>query len=276
MRTGAVAVLAVVALGVNAAGAGAATKAKGARRLIHAVSAFETQDTVVLGGTIDTEVTGGKDAGQSVSIPFTGTLDNRTLTGTFSIDLSDASPNLGSLDEVLSNGTAYVKIGSVSPKIADALGGKNWVKLDQDEMRQLGFDSSQSDPRSTLDILRGVSNEVTDLGHDAVHGVDTTHYHAAIDAKKALTRVPSSQRDRFNRVYGHSRTIPTDVWIDGDGLPRKIVETLSGSAAGDSVRTRTTMEFSDYGAPVHVKIPPASDTASYRQFLDAKAQSQTS
>jgi hypothetical protein len=170
----------------------------------------------------------------------------------------------------LSVETAGCDVGQV------ALGGKNWVKLDQDEMKQLGFDSSQSDPRSTLDILRGVSNDVTDLGHDAVHGVDTTHFRAAVDVKRALARVPSSQRDRFNRVFGRSKTIPTDVWIDGDGLPRKIVETLSGSAAGDSVTSRTTMEFSDYGTPVHVKIPPASDTASYQQFLDAKAQSQTS
>ena len=58
-------------------------------------------------------------------------------------------------------------------------------------------------------------------------------------------------------------TFPMDVWIDGDGLPRRFTMELKIPGAG-SVAMR--MDFTDYGRSVDVSAPPASETISMQQL----------
>ena len=67
-----------------------------------------------------------------------------------------------------------------------------------------------------------------DQGSEDVDGVSTTKYHAVIDLDKIAGLAPADQREAVGRLgelaedtYGISE-LPLDVWIDDQGLPRKL------------------------------------------------------
>jgi hypothetical protein len=280
-RTALVVLVVLGLVGTLATGAGAASKrSKASKRVARAASAFANQDSARVSGSIDVEIKSGRDAGERVEFPFSGSVDNRTLSGSFTFDLSglDLPSASGSFEEILTDGALYVSIGSLNPKIEDALGGKHWVKVETKDIP--GFDSQtdETDPSSTLDGLRGVSNIVDEVGRSTVRGVDTTHYRATIDVGKALTQVPPTQRDRLANAFSKfkSPTIPVDVCIDSDGLPRKYALTIDVTQKGGTAHLRESFEFYDYGVSVRVKAPPADDVADYSELKDLERTSQAS
>jgi hypothetical protein len=63
--------------------------------------------------------------------------------------------------------------------------------------------------------------------------------------------------DSLESTYGITE-LPMDVWIDNDGLPRKLDYSISAKVSGQSVKTTLEMELSDYGVDVNVSAPPSS------------------
>jgi hypothetical protein len=109
-----------------------------------------------------------------------------------------------------------------------------------------------------------------------VRGVDTVHYRGTLDVEKAVARAPEASRARVRSALAQfDDGTRLDVWIDAEGLPRRY--SLSADAVKDSQRASIVESFDiyDYGAPVDVKVPPASDTASYSELQAAKRQGQT-
>jgi hypothetical protein len=210
-------------------------------------------------------------------MPFTATIDNTTRTGTFSFDMKDFGlGGSGKVEAVMTDGAIYMNIGALDSKIQDALHGKNWVKLDPKDLGT-GAQLQQSDPSSALDGLRGISSDVREAGHATVRGVDTVHYRGTLDVEKAVAKAPEASRARVRSALaqfdGGARL---DVWIDAGGLPRRF--SLSADVVKDHQRASLVESFDiyDYGVQVNVKVPPASDTASYSELQAAERASQAS
>jgi hypothetical protein len=55
--------------------------------------------------------------------------------------------------------------------------------------------------------------------------------------------------------------VPADVWIDGAGRLSKLTATfdVAASAQIPGARMRLTLEFREFGAPVQITPPPATD-----------------
>ena len=54
-------------------------------------------------------------------------------------------------------------------------------------------------------------------------GTETTHYRTTVDLELALETAPASQQSTIQALIDAGTTfLPADVWIDGDGLVRKI------------------------------------------------------
>jgi hypothetical protein len=269
------ALVVLVALGLVAAlatGAGAASKrSKAAKRVAAAATEFAHEGSARMEGSVTVEATGGKDAGLKFSLPFDGAVDNRTRTGRLSIDLSSTGiPGAsGKVQEVYTGGVIYMSLDAFGPKLAGGVDGKHWVKLDLSEYAQVGQSQTQADPTSTLDGLRGVSNDVQDLGQENVRGVDTTHYHATIDVAKALAKVPASHRQRVESALSQfgNGDLPIDVWIGRDGVPRRYSMSMDLTKSGESMHFTEQFDFFDFGVPVDVHVPPASDVANYSDLL---------
>jgi hypothetical protein len=133
------------------------------------------------------------------------------------------------LEAVAANGSFYVRGGPV-----DSFANGKWVRVKAGDR---GFDLGQADPAKLLEYLRS-SSSVERLGQATVRGVQTTHYVARVRA-------------------GTSR-VPLDVWVDGQGLVRRLHVNWQGADA--------SVDLFDFG-DVNVSVPAASDTVDLSNML---------
>jgi hypothetical protein len=161
------------------------------------------------------------------------------------------------------------------PAVA-SLGTKPWLKIDGlgAALGQLG--GSSPNPTSQAELLRGLDNVKT-IGREEIDGVGTTHYTGTIDFKKALAETQaklgadsplSKQLAQSQATFGDQMVIPASVWIDDQYRPRRIE--FSVTAAGKTVQM--TMDYSNFGEPVVVTAPPASDVQDMSSVGDLLGQ----
>lgn len=124
-----------------------------------------------------------------------------------------------------------------------------------------------TDPGDMLSALRAVSSGVTKLGSGVIRGVQVTHFRVSVDPAKAAARVPRSRRPGFEAFAHHlgTGTIPVGVWVDQQDLVRQVQISLHpdhGQGMPAGARVTQTIDFWDFGVPVRVSPPPASEVAS--------------
>jgi hypothetical protein len=161
------------------------------------------------------------------------------------------------VDTIVTGDVFYMR----SPVFAQVVtGGKQWIKLDLARLaEQRGIDLSSlldasPTPTNALAYLAGAS-EVEKLGSESVQGSEATHYEVSVDLERAASHAKGSVRTSLKRVISQSRlkTLPLDVWVDGDGYVRKVsYEERSGRREPAEV----TIELHDFGRPVSIKPPP--------------------
>lgn len=154
-----------------------------------------------------------------------------------------------------------------------------WVSFDVGAAGEPGLVGTGNDVGQTLDYLRG-AGDVVEVGPDTVGGVTTTHYRTTIDLAEAVDRAPAGQRDYVRESVEQLETmtgtteLPFDVWVDGDGLPRRLVYTIDVGATDvtgqvpTGVEMTLTMDLFDYGAPVSVTAPPRDDVTDVTDQLE--------
>lgn len=164
---------------------------------------------------------------------------------------------------------------------------KPWIRadvadwVDVSRLQSSGNGASQNDPSQTLQWLRGMSNDVKSLGIETVRGVRTTHYRGTIDMTRAMEELtaalsdsaPAAIREAFER---QQRTMPSsqtvDVWIDDDGLARRMRYTSSmGSDLPQlkGVKMETSIELFDFGKPVNISLPQPEEVQDFAAVLKA-------
>ncbi|CAN5664743.1 hypothetical protein BH24ACT14_BH24ACT14_03950 [soil metagenome] len=136
-----------------------------------------------------------------------------------------------------------------------------------------------SDPAAGLAYLRGVSDDVEEIGSDQVRGVATTHYRAVVNIGEVLAEAPPRDRDQLRhglRMLGLEQ-LPMDVWLDAEGLLRRQVTAIDLSQSeffADPGRPAaaqelvTTVEFYDFGTEVDITPPPADQVTKLEDMLN--------
>jgi hypothetical protein len=157
-------------------------------------------------------------------------------------------------------------------------GGKPWIKMDLDAIgKRLGVDFSQLtnlsvNPAQMLDWLRATSGSITKIGAETVGGVQTTHYHATVDLAKYPRLVPPSRRAAMRRTVdaltklAHVSRFPADAWVGADGLVRKLHVAIRETVGGQPLEVAVALRFHDFGTPVHVTVPPSSQTVDFSKL----------
>jgi hypothetical protein len=230
--------------------------------------------TTATGSARITTTTAVGNGGRSVPVTATGTIGfaNR------SADLTETLPGTqGSGETRFVGGVLYEKLpGSLAGRLTH---GKPWLSLDVAKLSGQGDGSLQqlvtdspSDPSSVLNFLRGAGS-VSKVGPDTVDGVPTTHYGVVLDLDKAAQGQDATTQQNVRALEGElgSHTLPAQIWLDAQGRLRKLTlhETLSGAPmtqSGSTAKTGPvsfdfTATLSDFGVPVHITAPPASQTA---------------
>ena len=188
-----------------------------------------------------------------------GVEDAGARRGQLSFDMA----SLGKMDVVSDDLTMYIR----SDLFGAGLGGKKWMKIDMKRaMASMGLDLSSSgqfgqSASQQLRMLRAVSGDVSDEGHEQVAGTDATHYSATIDLRRYPDVMPEDQRDATRRgverlidLTGQSE-IPMDVWIDGRERVRRMAWNQSIRQAGTEMKMEITAEYVRFGVPVDIDVP---------------------
>jgi hypothetical protein len=181
-------------------------------------------------------------------------------------------------DMVMDGTTTFMSADAFGPLLPG--GDAEWIRFDAEELaEQSGIDVDQltggaggSNPADILAGLEGISEDgIDEVGSEEVRGVDTTHYAGEIDMEAALQQLEDAgaegvmddeAMDRFQELYGDT-AIPVDVWIDDDGLARRM--SMVAPAAGEEVEI--TIEMFDYGEPVDIEVPDESDSVDFQELL---------
>jgi hypothetical protein len=196
--------------------------------------------------------------------------------GTGSADLPNFDDAAAWKIEVVKDGDVdYVRFPAMDDKLP---AGKTWIRGSGGTIEAAGigvkeFDSfTQSDPRTVLEALRSVSGSVETVGTEELRGVETTHYRAVLDAaelaKSSATKTGAAG-GLLDRLTSQTqlKDVPLDVWIDADGLVRKMSLDVAGVQTGSADEDKASIAFElwDYGEKVGIDLPPAS------QVVDASA-----
>jgi hypothetical protein len=214
---------------------------------------------------------------------LTGASGGVTARGTGAVDFASRSTQLNmhmtvpqagmtiDMSERLVGTTMYMR----SPLFSGST-GKPWIKLDlQKYGKAEGLDMSAamstggSDPTQMLAFLNAASDSVDRVGMETVRGTQTTHYHVVVDLLKIANAVPAAKQAAVRRTFRRevdligTHTMPIDVWIDSQGLVRREHLDISMQPPGSSVTVgmEMTIDFFDFGAPVHIVPPPARQVA---------------
>lgn len=144
----------------------------------------------------------------------------------------------------------------------------------------LGGNLGTNDPSQFVDYLRGADG-ATEVGREDVRGVPTTHYRGVVNFEDALASLDDEDRDALrnslaalgNDIDFGSFEFPVDVWIDDQGLPRRMSMAMDMGGLADEIPSGTTMTFSmelyDFGIPVDVQAPPAHEVTDLTDMIGA-------
>jgi hypothetical protein len=153
--------------------------------------------------------------------------------------------------------------------------GQHWVHLPAGNYVSYGPqvanpDLGPLDPMVYLGLLANTTLAQAVLGdtgrEERIDGVAAHRYHIACTLGHEgcpATALPPV----FTAMFAGACNVEIDVWLDGDGRPRKLeasgdLDTGRTVAAGGGTiyyTLRTSMTFSDFGTPVDAAAPPADD-----------------
>ena len=241
----------------------------------------------LLAGSVD-KATNAKNA--KIHIAFTGSAAGQDLTFAgdgiadfaghkfqLSLNLPTGAGISGSIEERVIGKDIYVMLPAAESSIT---GGKPWIKFNPSELgasSKTGLDFTGQDPTQLLATLRGVSDSVTKVGTTEVRGVETTHYRAQVDLAKAVqaSGADASSLQEATKSLG-SGTIPEDVYLDSDGLPRRfavtvnpVIPSTSAGASGGPSSFTVTVDLYDFGKTdtSGITAPPADQVGDFGSLL---------
>ena len=250
----------------------------------------EAAGKTVQAGSSKVSFTGSME-GRGLARPLTlhgeGAIDG-TRRGRMSFDMSSfaravggaaGSPSAWKGETVFAGTVVYMKFPFLSKTLPEA---KPWLKLDLAAVgKEAGIDLTQfrqmgqNDPSQSLQMLRATSGDVEEVGHERVRGVETTHYRAQVDVERVAEQLPERSRaaieasmDELERAIG-TKKLPVEVWIDADGLVRRMSQRLELKRPGgeEPLVVRYTIELYDFGSPVTVSLPAASEVTDVAELL---------
>jgi hypothetical protein len=270
---------ALTLLGVSACGGGTSAPATPQAAVVQA--ADRTSDAGSSRASFEITMTGL--APEPLTMTGEGIFDSQARKGRLTMDLSalgaGSGQDLGEAEMIFDDFVVYMKF----PFLSEQQGGlKEWLRFDIRELgKEQGFDLgqlsqlNQNDPSQELQYLRAASEDVEELGKEEVRGVETTHYRMTIDLRKVVDQAPEEQREQLraqiDQIVEQSgiQMVPTEVWIDDEGLARRMQLTYEGMrlAPGQEGDMTMTMELFDFGVEVDVQPPPANNVTDLQDLL---------
>jgi hypothetical protein len=157
---------------------------------------------------------------------------------------------------------------------------KKWLRMDLQKIgEEMGFDlaglmqAGQGNPLQGLDYLKGAS-DIQEVGEETIRGIDTTHYEAVVEFDSLAETSPdvADSLENLKELTGIEE-IPMEVWLDADGLPRRVEYVFDYNPSDDapvgtpSGQMEIANEFFDYGVDLDIEVPPSSEVTDLYELI---------
>ena len=109
-----------------------------------------------------------------------------------------------------------------------------------------------TDPLSVLRLLRATNARPYFLGTRTLDGVGVRGYEIEMSLASVLRDIAGARH--LPASYGATRAT-FEVWLDRDGRPRRIEESLAATTHGRPLKLTAVIDFSAYGSPVVIRAP---------------------
>jgi hypothetical protein len=159
---------------------------------------------------------------------------------------------------VVTGSDIYISIPALTRQV-----GKPWVEVGLSKIggnssfAQLFSSLANANPANQTDLL-AATKHARIVGRQMVNGVQTTHYVGSVTPSAALAALsPSVRKQLAPALKSVRKDITFNLWVDAQHNIRKtqIDETVNGE------NLVMTMSFTRINQPVHIVVPPASQTA---------------
>lgn len=149
----------------------------------------------------------------------------------------------GTIEMRLVDQKIYMQLPGLTPA------GK-FIAIDpQDQKSPMGKSfaglSGQMDPLASIKSMESAVTRADRVGEAKIDGARVDHYRLTIDTAQLTKDL------KQKALPGAPKSLSYDLWLDDDDLIRKMSFDVSGAAV--------EMELSDWGKPVNVEPPAASD-----------------
>ena len=166
------------------------------------------------------------------------------------VEMKAASTGAQAMEMILVGQAMYMK----SPDLGT---GDKWLKIDLSDPDSLfGMIGKATDPEVMFKAMES-PKKLELVGTEEVDGVPTNHYRITMDPARYLEAMdfPAAMADMM------PDELVTEMWVDGDDLPRKFAQTIDVPGAGGGAAGSSTTEgtYSDFGADVEIEAPPAAE-----------------
>jgi hypothetical protein len=215
------------------------------------------------------------DDGQTIATTGSGSIDFTTNKAEIALHVNIKGTQL---DEtaIYDAGVAYEQL----PQIAQLLPGKSWVSLDLTALNTTGTTGSTgsslgSSPIAELRLLALQGNTVTALGNSSINGVSVKGYSvtanpSTINSEIKNANLPDWMKQSLSQVTAASAT--AKVYVNDSGQLARTSSATTQTVSGSTVTVSQTNDFTDYGAPVSIAIPPMSQVVPFTQFIQKAGQ----
>ncbi|MEV7107505.1 hypothetical protein [Streptomyces atroolivaceus] len=196
--------------------------------------------------------------GTRVTIRGQGAYDFRRQLGRIKVVLPKDAAGADEhrpITELLAPGALYMK-----NRGAGVPDGK-WVRIDTTALEDGNLvTGGVTDPTASAELLRG-ADDVTYVGRTELAGVAVRHYRGTADIGRAARAAsPSSRGALAAAAEGFSTdAVPFDVYLDDEGLLRKVRHRFTFATEGPAVAVVSTMLLYGFGVPVSVELPHGTD-----------------
>lgn len=287
-------VVAVSSLSIVAVGCGVTGTGQGASGLVtsriapqakQAAGIVDAAQTTGAVGTYKVAVrvqSDSKDGRRSSSLTSSGEIDAVAGRAHLAAQLPEGAgggKDVG-VETVYDGETVYLK----APFLAGLGVDKPWVAVTSPKLATIANEITggiESDPGSFLALLEGAGGPVETVGTEDLRGVPTRHVKVQLDPAKVLDQASVEHRQRIEdqlqkrgMALDALAPLPAEAWIDDDGYVRRFsvsfdLAELSKAYPGteerpapalDDVITET-IELYDFGEPVDIVVPPASEVS---------------
>ncbi|MER6539299.1 hypothetical protein ABT215_37090 [Streptomyces sp900105755] len=169
----------------------------------------------------------------------------------------------------------------MSDTFAAQTGGRHWIRYGYGDLASVAGGSGallkdqmqNTTPDKSVQMLLA-SGDVRKVGEETVDGQSTTHYAGTVDVAGLAGLAGRSSGLTAGRLAALKTqlteagvtTETVDIWVNGQDL---LVKKTEKAATANGTMTQTA-HYSDYGVKVSARVPPAGDTADFRNLLKAQ------